>query len=284
MEKINKKQLAIIFSGIKCGKEQSFNELYELYYKLIYNIAFSMIKNKDNCEDVVQTVFEKIYKMPKNNLPDNYEASWLYTVTKNEVLQYIKKQKNEVDLNSIYEIQKDDEEIDLIIDADYYNRLMKKLNQKEKEIVSLKVVCDLTFSQISKALNMPIGTVQWYYYKSINVLKVSLSTLSAILVTFIIGLTQIKRNVKISDNSNQNKQLENASSEANKDIDSTPMIDEININKNETNQASIVVENAKTENSGNNIISYSLFGVSIILLITGFVVIKKIKNKIYKKK
>src|SRR5574344_1384828 len=145
MEKINKKQLAKIFNGIKCGNEQSFNELYELYYKLIYNIAFSMIKNKENCEDIVQNVFEKIYKMPKSNLPENYEASWLYTVTKNEVLQYIKKQKN--------------------------------------EIVTLKVVCDLTFSQISNVLNMPIGTVQWIYYKSINVLKVSLSTLSAVLIT-----------------------------------------------------------------------------------------------------
>src|SRR5574344_1461557 len=144
MEKINKKQLAKIFNGIKCGNEQSFNELYELYYKLIYNIAFSMIKNKENCEDIVQNVFEKIYKMPKSNLPENYEASWLYTVTKNEVLQYIKKQKNEIDLDCIYKIQKEDKNINLLIDANYYNSLMKKLNKKEKEIVTLKVVCDLT--------------------------------------------------------------------------------------------------------------------------------------------
>lgn len=33
--------------------------------------------------------------MPKEKIPTEGEASWLYTVTKNETINYIKAQKNE---------------------------------------------------------------------------------------------------------------------------------------------------------------------------------------------
>ena len=60
MSNINKKELSDIFNKLKENRNEGFNELYTKYNKVIYGVAFSILKNKENSEDVVQTVFTKI--------------------------------------------------------------------------------------------------------------------------------------------------------------------------------------------------------------------------------
>ena len=185
MKSINKKELHQIFSNLRVDKEKSFNELYEKYSKLIYAISFSILKNKENSEDIMQTVFTKIYNLNSDKLPTSNEASWLYTLTKNESINLIRKQKNKVNLDDIADIPYDDKELENIIERDAYNKIIKKLSPQEKEIVNLHILCDMKFKDIAKLLNIPIGTVQWKYYTALHSLKLLLSNLSL----FIIGIT-----------------------------------------------------------------------------------------------
>ena len=70
--KYNEKELHELFIKMKntIEKEEAFNTLYKNYHKLVYGIAFSILKNKDDSEDVSQTVFSKIYKLSKSKLPE----------------------------------------------------------------------------------------------------------------------------------------------------------------------------------------------------------------------
>ena len=94
MKKIDKKELHNIFCNIENNKELYFNKLYEKYKKLVYAIAFSILKDKDNSEDIVQKVYIKILKMEKQKLPKTNEAGWLYSITKNETIDFIKSKKH----------------------------------------------------------------------------------------------------------------------------------------------------------------------------------------------
>ena len=198
MKKINEKELHQIFEDLKQNKEKSFNELYEKYNKLIYCIAFSILKNKENSEDIVQIVFTKIYKLEKEKLPTSNEASWLYSLTKNEALNYIRKQKNDISLDDIDYIAYEDREFEKIIDKDTYNRMMEKLNKEEREIVSLKILADMKFKDIAKLLNMPIGTVQWKYYTALHSLKLIIGNISI----FILGITLFIANKQLTRQKN----------------------------------------------------------------------------------
>ena len=156
MNKINTKELHQIFVNLKENREKSFNELYEKYGKLIYAISFSILKNKENSEDIVQIVFTKIYRLDNKKLPETNEAGWLYTLTKNESLNYLKKQNNIVALDELKDIPYEDTELNKMIDEDSYKRLMNKLDEKEREIVNLKVIAGMKFKDISNLLNMPM--------------------------------------------------------------------------------------------------------------------------------
>jgi len=188
MVKINEKELKEIFNEIKNNNKSAFEKLYKKYNTLVYGIAFSILKNKQDAEDVVQTVFAKIYDIDTNKLPTQKEASWLYTTTKNEAIMFLRKRDNNLDLDSIYDIETSNNEIDEIISKDSYNRLISKLNDKEKEIISLKILANLSFDEIANLLNEPTSTIKWRYYKSIKSLKILLSNLGMFIITLVIGL------------------------------------------------------------------------------------------------
>lgn len=216
MEKINARELKELFMEIKYGNKIAFEKLYNNYNKLIYSIAYSILKNKQDAEDIVQIVFEKIYLIDKEKLPNKNETSWLYSVTKNETINYLKRNKNNIDLDSIYNIEDDNNEINKIINQDSYNRLIGKLNDKEKEIISLKIISNLSFEEIGKLLKEPTGTIKWRYYKAINTLKILLSNLGMFIITFVIGIKTLF-NKKASDKIDQDKTIENNTTEQTKE-------------------------------------------------------------------
>lgn len=186
MEKIKTKDLHQIFQKIISGDEMAVEELYKNYKELIINISFSIVKNRDLSEEIAQMVFMKIIKMDKSNLPTSNESSWIYTVTKNETIEYLRKQHNEIDIDDIYDIPNLKNEIDEIIDIDNFNTIIKCLDEKEKEIVSLKIISNFTFKEIAEILEIPIGTVQWKYYKAVHTLKIFISNLAMFVITFLI--------------------------------------------------------------------------------------------------
>jgi len=163
MAKLNDNELKELFIEIKYGNDIGFEKLYKRYRKLVYAIVFSILKNKQDSEDIVQVVFTKIYSIDKNKLPVKNEASWLYSVTKNETLNFLKKRKEYISLDDIYEIPDNNNELTKLIDQDNYNRLISKLDSIEKEIVSLKILANLSFEEIGKLLNKPTGTIKWKY-------------------------------------------------------------------------------------------------------------------------
>lgn len=63
MKEIDKQELHSFFQDIADKKEEKFNQFYEKHHRLVYRIAFSILKNKEDSEDVEQKVFLKIWQI-----------------------------------------------------------------------------------------------------------------------------------------------------------------------------------------------------------------------------
>lgn len=200
MKNINEKELHELFCRLKKKEKIAYEELYEKYSSLVYKIAFSILKDKENAEDIMQNVFIKIANLSEEKLPTNYEASWLYSVTKNEAISYIRKNKEMISIEEVTQNREEDK-IEEVIQKENYENLLSSLEQKEKQIISLKVEVGLTFKEISKLLNMPIGTIQWKYYKSLHSLKLLIGNLSLFIVTATLTITNLRNNKRKIANS-----------------------------------------------------------------------------------
>ena len=310
--KIDDKELEKIFLKINKNKMQGIEELYSKYQKVVYGIAFTISKNKEDSEDIMQMIFAKIYEMESSKLPTSNYASWLYSTTKNETINFLKKKKNDIPIDKIYEISDDNNELNKIIDNIEFNKLISKLNNKEKEIISLKILSNFSFEEISKLLKEPIGTVKWRYYKSIYSLKVILGNLAMFIISFTIGIKTLLSNKESDNNANQenieqNTQVqedvtnsaisdentfqdksENYNSETTQeestkqDIDTTNTITNITQDINTTTQENTIYEE-QTNSNHNPYIGYSFLGISIIFLLISLCFFIKYQLKHLKK-
>ncbi len=308
MNKINKKELHEIFQSLRNKNQNAYNNLYEKYYKLVYGIVFSIIKNQADSEDVTHEIFTKIYKLDINKFPENHEASWLFTVSKNECLLFLRKSKPNISIEEIYEIPENTNGIDDVIDKDYYNKLISGLKEDEKIIVSLKVLSNFTFKKISQVMNIPIGTVQWKYYNAINSLKVSIGSLVGAALAFIIVIARgefwkekeyLKDNKEknISDNNTETDNYKNQEETEIQGQDGSSVIQNIENQaseneKEDTNSISETTTSSEVENTtdvqGNSLNNFDVIQIAsltigITLLVIFIIFFKKYQQKLKKK-
>lgn len=255
MNDLNKAEIHNIFQKIKNGNKEAIEELYAKYQKLVINISFSIVKDKDIAEEISQMLFFKIMQLPTEKIPNINELSWLYAITKNQTIDYLRKQHNDIDIDTLYGIPDNDNKINEIIDRDTYNRMIDGLEEKEKEIVSLKVLTNFTFKEIGLILDMPTATVQWKYYKSVHTLKILLSNLSMFIITSLLYIKSRTNKIEEkADVTNSTKQNEHQS------IDS---IAPSSIDGFATESTTATIQSSLFSNK----IEISLFSVSAIFLI-----------------
>lgn len=287
MKSINKQDLHLIFQEIKQGNINKLDDLYCKYNKLIYNIAFSILKNRENSEDIVQIVFMKIFQMDKNKLPTTNESTWLYSLTKNETLNYLRNKKQEVNLDEIYYITEEDKELSKIIDEDNYNRIIAKLNKQEREIISLKILSNMSFKEISLLLNLPMGTVQWKYYTSLYTLRLLLGNISMVIIGMLIYIKSNLSNRKMEQtNINNDIEIDNENISDNKEQSENQASSSIESNTNSTddifqNEIIEVQEPQKVdyENTNLNIGILSFTGLFLLFSIIFTIIFIKHQQK-----
>lgn len=303
MKKIDEKELHELFEKMRQTDLKAYEELYKKYYNLVHNIAFSVLKNYENAEDIAQNVFVKIGNLEQEKLPKNYEASWLYTVTKNECISFIRKNKETSSIENRIENENEKNEIETVIQNSSYQNLLESLEQVEKQIIFLKIEEGYSFKEISKLLKMPMGTVQWKYYKSLHSLKLLIGNLSMFIlgtITCILNKKQIKKATinnteKAEQGEKENVTQNNNMKEENQKNYDTEQDSIKNNSKQEETSANIIAENngqeeikqgeqtiIETELVENRIVPRDiiLYGLtSVFLFFTIFFTIISIKNQ-----
>lgn len=296
MKRKYEEELEQIFKKLKgSNNKDDFELLYNKYKDLVFKIAFTILKNKDDSDDIVQLVFSKIYILSKDKLPTKHILSWMYSVTKNESISLFRKKKNNLKIEDIYDLEDDNDEINNSINKIEFNKLISKLEDTEKEIISLKVLSGLTFDEIAKLLDKPTGTIKWKYYKSIYTMRLLLSNFGIFIVTFVIGLKTMKVAKKeiidyqtnaTEDKINENKEQENATESMEYDVSNNTSMKERTEEQNTAERESNTIEEVQIpvkETVGNiNYYSIGIFAVSSIFL--SFTIVLLINNIKYQLK
>ena len=152
----------------KTKKYQSFDEFYNLTKNQVFYAIISIIKDQMLAEDLLQDTYMKFLEKIDQYKPGSNVIAYLSQIGRNLAINTYNRRKKEVTSEEIIEMipaeeeKKDQEDIYKILDL---------LNQKEREIVVLHVINDLTFREISDIVDKPLGTVLWIYQKAIKKLK-----------------------------------------------------------------------------------------------------------------
>lgn len=125
--------------------KNTFDALYDKYADKVYRVALSSSGNRETAEDIMQTVFMKLYQHMSNINTDNVE-SWLMIVAKNQAMDYIRKYKGERlfdDIEACVEEYGDEIDKDMFLVESLEDSMIRKLTIQQRAEFAYKIYSKL---------------------------------------------------------------------------------------------------------------------------------------------
>ena len=152
----------------------------------MYNFAFRLTYDEDDAKDLVQDTYLKAYRFAESFQKGTNAKAWLYRILKNSFINDFRKKSKEpakVDYQEVENSDNVDEDktVDLRIDAvrDMLgDEISLALSSLAVDFRTVIILCDLegfTYDELSKILDIPIGTVRSRLHRARNLLKEKLS-------------------------------------------------------------------------------------------------------------
>ena len=84
---------AAVVAQVLGGERDAYRVLVERHSRAVFRLAFRMMRNEQDAEDVVQETFLKAYRSLKNFEERASFSTWLYRITSNCALDLIRKRQ-----------------------------------------------------------------------------------------------------------------------------------------------------------------------------------------------
>ena len=161
-----------LLAKIVKGDQQAFSQLYDHSSTLLYTLAFRIVGNREEADELLQDVYLEVWrKVARYDIGRGSPLAWLITLTRSRAIDRLRtrssKGKTEMppmdatmssrvpDLGpSPYETQAD-QELRMAIGA-----AMTGLPQGQQQAIELAYYEGLSHQEIAARLNQPLGTVK----------------------------------------------------------------------------------------------------------------------------
>jgi len=164
-----------LVSAFKQGDRKGFEVLMDRYQKQLYFLVKSIVINREDAKDITQrafiNAFNKIHRLKK---PDRFK-SWLFQIGVNMTRDHIKQRKNNVELQE-WMLQPNDQTDPARIVAEKdavqeMRTLIQALPTRQREVVSLRLFVELSFSEIAEMLRIREQTARTNFHFGIKGLR-----------------------------------------------------------------------------------------------------------------
>lgn len=165
-----------LFLLIKKRDKQAFTVVYQKYHGYLYALAYKYLKSTQMAEDAVQHVFVKLWDTTKNIEIEINLKNYLYTMTKNYILNKIRDNKEAVSINYINAQKEiaDDDFLNEIEERQLHDLLyngIEKLPPQKKEICRRKLEENQSNQEIADEMGISVNTVKSHYQESVKMLR-----------------------------------------------------------------------------------------------------------------
>ena len=135
------------------GESLAFDVLYYRHKTKVSSYLARRLDNATDVGEVFQNVFLKVHKSRERYDPKYSLLQWLYTITRSELLDFLKKRRLPTDsiADDFAAPEVDENRFDLAA--------VPGLSEKERKVLELKYLSDLEYDEISKLLGTsPVNT------------------------------------------------------------------------------------------------------------------------------
>ncbi|NDV93730.1 RNA polymerase sigma factor [Dysgonomonas sp. 521] len=142
---------------------ETFKKVFLPYHQKLYRIAYRIVQDAANAEDIVQESFIKLWnKRDELGNIDNTEA-FAIIILRNTCLDYLRKTKNDYHTSydaDIPETTSLSTQIEIQDDAKYVKSLINKLPEQQRQVMMLKHWDGYTDEEIENMTGISPGNIR----------------------------------------------------------------------------------------------------------------------------
>jgi len=155
-------------------RNYGFNLLIKKYQKKVYWQARRIVICHDDANDITQNVFIKIWKNLDTFREESLLFSWIYKITNNESLTFLKKKRSFLSVpfegleNQLSDCLKEESILDTNSIQFKLQKAILKLPEKQKIVFNMRYYENLTYKEISQILGTSVGALKASYHIAIK--------------------------------------------------------------------------------------------------------------------
>ncbi|TVR28520.1 MAG: sigma-70 family RNA polymerase sigma factor [Balneolaceae bacterium] len=162
------------------GDQEAFRDLMNKYQKPLYYHIVKMVKDHEQVEDLIQEAFVKAFDNLKSYNTNYAFSTWLYRITTNHTIDYLRKKK--LKTMSIHEpVKTKDGDIAFQLEdegAETDRKIIRKqrqtiiheaiedLPEKYRQVIEMRHLEELSYDEIATELDLPLGTVKAHIFRA----------------------------------------------------------------------------------------------------------------------
>ena len=163
-----------IIKKVLNGDKNAFEDLVLQNQKNVYNLALKMTGNEDDALDISQEAFFKAYRQLANFRGESRFSVWLYRLTHNLCIDLLRrKSRSQVISLTPQDDDKDFGDLEIpdvrnlpensVLRKELRNEIaasIDELGQSHREILVMREITGMSYTEIADALNLSEGTVK----------------------------------------------------------------------------------------------------------------------------
>jgi len=158
------------------GDKHAFGRLYDVLFDRIYKFVFFRVDSREEAEDITEETFVKVWDKIKTykDVGVSFEA-WVYRIARNTLIDTYRTKKITESIDTRWDIVDDKPTPeDLFLENEQlsgvYNSL-KDIKANYAEVIVLKYINDLEYSEIAEILGKPQDQVRVLLSRATKALK-----------------------------------------------------------------------------------------------------------------
>jgi len=168
-----------VISRILQGESQAFAGLMNRYLFFVFTIALRYANNRQDAEEIAQDVFLKAYRSLADFRQDSKFSTWLYTITANTCITFLRKRKIETRTLTDESIVKQadmqnaagDDPVVQRSTAAMLNKAISLLNADDATIITLFYKGEQSLEEIGQILGITPNNAKVKLYRARQRLK-----------------------------------------------------------------------------------------------------------------
>ena len=170
---VDEKQIQEFVALSKRGNSEAFGHIYDILSKPIYNFLYARLRQKEQAEDLLQTVFLKVWNSLDTYKPNKRAkfSTWVFQIANYTLIDFWRTRKETTDITLVENLSDFALDPKLYEEYNYLWNALKTLPDDYQTVLELRFRQDLSVAEVSVIMDKsPVG-IRVLQHRALKALK-----------------------------------------------------------------------------------------------------------------